>query len=126
MNGITIRVYVESSSKTIHAADMDTIGHPMCTQTRSPVDKLGVGRDYFPQDQIVLLDAVTRAAQKMEFTVEVVDVSKYSFFRRYRSKGNVPRIEIAFETGQSDIVLDSIPTSDELVKLIQDSQFLFH
>ena len=48
---------------------MDTIGHPVCTNTRSPADKMGAGGRFLPQDQRLLLDAVGRVAEYLRLEV---------------------------------------------------------
>ncbi|MHA2205510.1 MAG: hypothetical protein ACXABC_06600 [Candidatus Thorarchaeota archaeon] len=120
MNDQILRVYIESSSMTIQAADMETISHPQCTNTRSPVDKLGAGDRYIPEDQRLLLDAVGRVAEKLNFELEVIDVSQYPFLKRLRSKGIIPRLEVG------NLVLEGIPTSDEIIQSISESKDLFH
>jgi hypothetical protein len=105
---------------TIQAADMETISHPQCTNTRSPVDKLGAGDRYIPEDQRLLLDAVGRVAEKLNFELEVIDVSQYPFLKRLRSKGIIPRLEVG------NLVLEGIPTSDEIIQSISESKALFH
>ncbi|MHA2084129.1 MAG: hypothetical protein ACXAEB_10445 [Candidatus Thorarchaeota archaeon] len=120
MNEQILRVYIESSSMTIQPADMETIGHPQCTNTRSPADKLGAGDRYLPQDQRLLLDAVGRVAEKLNFEVEVIDVSQYALLKRLRSKGIIPRLEVG------DLVLEGIPTSDEIIQSISESKAVLH
>ncbi|MGY5876558.1 MAG: hypothetical protein RTU30_12490 [Candidatus Thorarchaeota archaeon] len=106
----TLRVYIKSESKTVQAADMETISHPQCTGTRSPVDSLGKSGFMITQDQQILLDAVTRAADRIDAIIEIVDVSQFGLRKRLSFKGDIPRIEIGSET------LTGIPTSDEIVE----------
>ena len=108
-----LKVYIRTKSETIQAADMETIGHPMCTNTRSPVDKLGKGGVILTQDQQILLDAVTRAGEKLELKVEIINISEYGFFKRLRLKEVVPRIEFR---GQ---ILEGVPDSQEIIQFVR-------
>jgi hypothetical protein len=108
-----LKVYIRTKSETIQAADMETIGHPMCTNTRSPVDKLGKGGVMLTQDQQILLDAVTRASEKLDLKVEVIDISEYSLFKRLRLKEIVPRIEYCGQT------LEGLPDSQAVIQFVR-------
>ncbi len=112
-NSEKLRVFIKSESKTIQAADMDTIGHPLCTQTWSPTDKLGKGEIMLSQEQQILLDAVYRAAAKTRLEVEIIDISKYGLIKRLTTKEKIPRIEFR------EYTLEGIPCSDEIVKLVE-------
>ncbi len=107
-----LKVYIRTKSETIQAADMDTIGHPICTNTRSPVDKLGKGGVILTQDQQILLDAVTRAAEKLGFAVDVIDISGYGLFKKLRLKEVVPRIEF------NGHILEGLPDSQEIIQFV--------
>ncbi len=112
---VILRVYIKSESKTIQAADMDTIGHPLCTQTRSPADKLGMSGYLLPHDQQILLDASIRAAKSLDIPLEIIDASDYGLLKRFKSKEVIPRIEIG------DLVIVGLPTSEEIVAAAKQS-----
>jgi len=107
----TIRVFIESKSTTIQAADMDTVGHPICTRSNATDwgNSVGEAGNVTPQDHLILLDAASRAAKKLGCPVEVLDLSDYSFWQKRRLKGVIPRIEIG------DEILTGLPTSDEII-----------
>ncbi|OLS29564.1 MAG: hypothetical protein ThorAB25_15880 [Candidatus Thorarchaeota archaeon AB_25] len=110
---VKVRVFIESESRTIQAADMDTVGHPECTQTNSSDwgnGALGKGGRAIPQEHLILLDAASRAAEKLGLNLEVVDISVFSFFQKRKLKGSIPRIEIG------EKILTGLPTSDEIVR----------
>lgn len=107
-----LKVYIRTQSETIQAADMDTIGHPLCTNTRSPVDKLGKGGIILTHDQQILIDAAIRAANNLGFEVKVIDISGYGLFKRLRLKEVVPRIEFCGH------VLEGLPDSQEIIQFV--------
>jgi len=108
----TLRVFIESKSTTIQAADMDTVGHPNCTRTNSTDwrNSVGKGGAMIPQEQLILLDAASRAAEKLGCKIEVIDLSSLGFMERRRVKGVIPRIEIGKQT------ITGLPMSDEIVE----------
>lgn len=110
-----IRVFIESKSETVQAADMDTVGHPECTGTNATHWGNSAGKvgHLIPQEHLILLDAASRAATKMECDLEVIDVPNYGFIQKIRSKGSIPRIEIG------ERILTELPTSDEIVAYCQ-------
>ncbi len=114
---LKIRVFVESESRTIHAADMDTIGHPMCSSTNTSDwgNALGKASRALPQDHSILVDAASRDAERLGLSLEIVDISNYSFFQKRKMKELIPRIEIGEET------LTGRPTSDEIVEQLKSS-----
>ncbi len=111
---LAIRVIIESQSATIQAADMDTIGHPYCTGTNSTdwANSAGKAGNVIPQEHLILVDAASRAAQKLGCRVEIIDMSNYSFRQKRKLKGVIPRIEIENQ------ILTGLPTSDEIVNCI--------
>ena len=111
----TLRVFIESKSQTLQAADMDTVGHPICSGTNSTdwSNATGKAGRMVPEEHRILLDAATRAAEKLACAIEVIDVSNYGFFQKMRSKGIIPRIEIG------EWILTGLPTSDEIVQYCQ-------
>jgi hypothetical protein len=113
---VKVRVFIESESRTIQAADMDTVGHPLCTNTNSSDwvnSALGEGGRAIPQEHLILLDVASRAAEKLGLNLEIIDISKYSFFQKRKLKGRIPRIEIG------EITLTGLPTSDEIVERVR-------
>ena len=55
---VKVRVFIESKSETLQAADMDTVGHPMCTGTNASdwgAITLGMSGKLVPQDHLILL-----------------------------------------------------------------------
>lgn len=117
MNGnVKVLVFIKSESRTIQAADMDTIGHPECTNTNATDwanGALGMGGRAIPQEQSILLDAASRAAKKLGLDLEIVDISKFGFLQKRKLKGQIPRIEIG------EITLTGLPTSDEIVEQVR-------
>ena len=113
-----VRVFIESKSATIQAADMETVGHPECTRTNTSDwgnGALGKGGRVIPQEHLILLDAASRAAKKLDLDLEIVDKSDFSYFQKRKMKGVVPRIEIGEET------FTGLPTSDEIVRHLRSS-----
>ena len=111
-----IKIYIESSSHTFAAADMDTVGHPLCTGTNASswgADTLGKEGRILPQEHLILLDAVSRAAEKLGVNLEVVDISEFSFFQKRKLKKVIPSIEIG------ERVITGLPTSDEIVEVVR-------
>lgn len=111
---LTIRVFIESTSATIQAADMDTVGHPNCTRTNATDwgNSVGKSGNMSPQEHLILVDAAMRAAKKLGCQVEVIDISNFSFWQKRKLKGVIPRIEIENE------IITGLPTSDEIVNCI--------
>ena len=113
-----IRIYIESRSQTLQAADMDTVGHPVCTGTNTSDwggGALGKGGKMVPQEHLILLDAASRAAEKLSVNLEIVDISELSYFQRRKLNKVMPRIEIG------EKIITGLPTSDEIVSLVQSS-----
>ena len=111
----TIRIFIKSQSQTIQAADMDTLGHPVCTGS-NPTNwgnATGKAGRMIPEEHRILLDAVSRASERLDCEVEVIDISEYGFFQRRKLKGIIPRVEIG------DRILTGLPTSDEIVACCQ-------
>jgi len=110
-----LRVFIKSESRTLQSADMDTIGHPMCTGTNTSDWGNAAGKSdrIIPEDHRILLDAASRAAKKLACNLEVIDVSSYGFLQKLRSKEIIPRIEIG------ERILTGLPTSDEIVASCQ-------
>ena len=66
-----------------------------------------------PQEHLILLDAASRAAEKLGINLEVVDISEFSFFQKRKLKKVIPSLEIG------EKVITGLPTSDEIVEVIQ-------
>jgi hypothetical protein len=114
---LAIRIFVESKSQTLQGADMDTIGHPQCTQTNATnwgSGPLGASASGLSHEEQILLDAASRAAEKLGFPIDVVDVAEYGVLKKLRSRGKIPRIEIG------EIILTGLPTSDEIIASCQE------
>ena len=112
---LIIRIYIESISQTLQAADMDTVGHPFCTNTNASdwgCDTLGKEGLIIPHDHLILLDAASRAAGKLGMEIEVVDISKFGFFQKRKLKKTIPSIEIG------ERIITGLPTSDEIVEKV--------
>jgi len=111
---LNIVIYIESTSQTLQAADMDTVGHPFCTGTNASdwgSNTLGKEGRIVPQDHLILLDAASRAAEKLGINLEIIDYSEYSFFQKRKLKKLIPSIEIG------EKVISGLPTSDEIVEV---------
>lgn len=113
---LILKVFIESKSQTLQAADMDTVGHPMCTGTNTSDwgNAAGKAGRMIPEEHRILLDAASRAAEKLGCELEVVDVSDYGFIQKMRAKGVIPRIEIG------ERILTGLPTSNEIVESCQE------
>jgi len=111
---LKIRVFIESNSVTIQTADMDTVGHPYCSGTNATDwgNSLGKAGNMIPHEHLILLDAASRAADKLGCQIQVIDVSNYSFWEKRKLKGVIPRIEVG------DQILTGLPTSDEIVSYV--------
>ena len=110
-----LRVFIESKSQTLQAADMDTVGHPVCTGTNSTSwgDATGKAGRMVPEEHRILLDAASRASERLNCEMEVIDISEYGFIQRRKLKGVIPRIEIG------EMILTGLPTSDDIVNSCQ-------
>ncbi|MFW9768411.1 MAG: hypothetical protein ACFFF9_07925 [Candidatus Thorarchaeota archaeon] len=113
---LVLRVFIESKSATIQAADMDTVGHPNCTRTNATDwwNSVGKGGNMIPHEHLILLDAASRAAEKLDCQIEVIDIATFSFLKRRKVRGVVPRIEIGNQT------ITGLPTSDEIVEFTKE------
>ena len=95
---------------------METVGHPECTQTNTSDwanGALGKAGRVVPHEHLILLDAASRAAEKLGYPLEIVDVSDYGFFQKRKLKKQVPSIEVG------EVILTGLPTSDEIVSELQ-------
>ncbi|MFW9927214.1 MAG: hypothetical protein ACFFDM_10665 [Candidatus Thorarchaeota archaeon] len=108
-----LRVFIESKSQTLVAADMDTVGHPICTGTNTSDwgNATGKASRVIPEEHRILLDAASRAAEKLGCKIEVIDIASLGFMERRKVKGVIPRIEI----GEQTII--GLPMSDEIVEI---------
>ncbi|MHA1943028.1 MAG: hypothetical protein ACW96M_01400 [Candidatus Thorarchaeota archaeon] len=116
-----VKVFIESNSVTIQGADMETVGHPECTQTNTSDwanGALGKSGRVVPHEHLILLDAASRAAKKLGLDLEIVDKSDFSYFQKRKMKGAIPRIEVG------EVTFTGIPTSDEIVGHMQLSSII--
>ncbi len=113
---LKLTIYIESNSQTLQSADMDTIGHPICTGTNASdwgSESLGKEGSFIPQDHRILLDAAGRAAEKLGITLGIIDIAKYGYFQKRKLKKVIPSIEMG------EKVITGLPTSDEIVDVVQ-------
>jgi hypothetical protein len=116
--GTKVRIFIESKSETIQSADMDTVGHPVCSGTNTSDwgnGTTGKAATMMPQEHRILLDAASRAAEKLGLELDIVDISDFGFFQRRKMKKVIPSIEIG------ELILTGLPTSDEIVHRVQSS-----
>ncbi|MFW9965125.1 MAG: hypothetical protein ACFFCX_16255 [Candidatus Sifarchaeia archaeon] len=112
---VIVRVFIESRAETFQAADMDTVGHPICTGTNTSNwtnGSLGKGGRVIPQEHLILLDAASRAANRLGFNLEIVDIADFGFLQKRRMKQHIPRVEIG------SVILTGLPTSDDIVNRV--------
>ncbi len=113
---LKVKVFIESRSETFQAADMDTVGHPVCTGTNTTdweSGSLGKGGRIVPQEHMILLDAASRAAEKLGLALEIIDISDLGFFQKRKMKQFAPRVEIG------EVILTGLPTSSEIVEKVR-------
>ena len=82
----------------------------------SVLNRSGKADRTFPNEQLIFLDAVTRAIDQTGIKYEIVDIGEWGFFKRLlvdRSLA-VPRLEY------NGRVLESIPTTSEILKFISE------
>lgn len=60
------------------------------------------------------MDAAVRVSEKMRWNLEIIDITKYGFMKKLRSREIVPRIECEGK------ILLGIPTSDEIIAYFTD------
>ncbi|MFW9910001.1 MAG: hypothetical protein ACFFEF_15645 [Candidatus Thorarchaeota archaeon] len=111
MAAIKLTLYVKSMKVSTSSADMDSVGHQCANPMRTGAyNRMGSQEIFLNQEQSILLDAAIRASDKMKWELEIVDVLKYGFLKRIKSKDAVPRIEVNGKT------LVGSPTSDEIIQ----------
>ena len=110
---ITIEVFVSSKKVSTQGADMDSLGHQCANPMQTgALDRMGKGDVFLPQNQCILLDAVIRASEKMGWNYNIVNVSDFSWWKKYRSKEPVPRIEY------DGHILEGTPMSNDIIQFV--------
>lgn len=69
------------------------------------------------QKQGILLDAATRACDRMKWNLVIEDVSKWGFLKKLRCKEAVPRL---VGNGRIMTVNPTSPSSDEIIRFFTD------
>lgn len=69
------------------------------------------------QKQGILLDAATRACDRMKWNLVIEDVSKWGFLKKLRYKEAVPRL---VGNGRIMTVNPTSPSSDEIIRFFTD------
>ena len=114
----TLRVFVKSKKVTIESSDL-TWGGNNCRQPMgtSKDNKSGKASGTYPVEHMIVLDAVTRAADETDIHLEIVDMNDWGVLKKLRNIGSstIPRIE--YNGG----VLHGTPTSSEIVEFVSNN-----
>ena len=110
MSQITITLFIKSEKVSMFSADIESLGHACASPMRTGAhDRMGSELGMLPQHHRILLDAATRACEKMDWIFEIEDISKYGFTKRIRANQKVPRLQC------NGKILTGMPTSDEII-----------
>jgi hypothetical protein len=82
----------------------------------SAFNRSGKAGRTFPNEQIIFLDAVTRAIDQTNIAYEIIDIGEWGIVKRLRADRSeaIPRLEY------DGRFLESIPTANEIVQFISD------
>ncbi len=117
MAKLNLTLYLKSRKISTSSADMDSVGHRCASPMRTGAyDRMGSESALYEPEQAMLLDAALRACEKMDWMLQVVDVSKYGFMKKIRSKEKIPRLE----SNEKTIV--GTPTSLEIIEFFCKEQ----
>ncbi|MFW9979451.1 MAG: hypothetical protein ACFFEJ_15310 [Candidatus Thorarchaeota archaeon] len=112
-----LTLYIKSMKISTSSADIESLGHQCASPMRTGAyDRMGSEAALFEPQQAMLLDAAIRACDKMDWTLKVIDVSKYGFRKRIQSKGKVPRLE-----GNNKTMIGT-PTSVEIIEFFSEEK----
>ncbi|MHA1908059.1 MAG: hypothetical protein ACW98Y_12240 [Candidatus Thorarchaeota archaeon] len=110
-------LFIKSEKISTSSADIESLGHRCANPMRTGAhDRMGSEIGFLSNDQLLLLDAATRACEKRYWDLELVDVSKYSLMKRIGLKETVPRLEC---NGKS---MTGTPTSDEIIQFFRENE----
>ncbi|MHA2425428.1 MAG: hypothetical protein ACXAEF_11620 [Candidatus Thorarchaeota archaeon] len=110
-------LFIKSEKISTSSADIDSLGHQCANPMRTGAhNRMGGEIGFLSNVQLLLLDAATRACEKMNWDLELVDVSKYSLMKRIRMKETVPRLEC------NGKIMTGTPTSDEIIQFLRENE----
>ncbi|MFW9849218.1 MAG: hypothetical protein ACFFF4_08755 [Candidatus Thorarchaeota archaeon] len=112
MSKLKLVLFIKSEKVSTSSADTESLGHACASPMRTGAyDRMGSEIGFLNNDQLLLLDAATRACERMKWDLEIVDVSKYSLMKRIREKETIPRLECDGK------IMTGIPTSDMIIQV---------
>ena len=116
MRKIKLVLLVKSEKVSTSSADIESLGHACASPMRTGAhDRMGSELGFLSNDQLLLLDSTTRACEKMNWDLELIDVAKYSVLKKLRMKETVPRLENNGKT------MTGTPTSDEIIHFFSEN-----
>lgn len=114
MRNLEITLYIKSERLSTSCVDLDSVGHQCASPLRTGAyDRMGSEAVRVKQEDQILLDAAIRACERMKWNLIIEDVSTWSFLRKLKSKGTVPRLEANHK------ILIGNPTSDEIIQFFK-------
>lgn len=112
---VQIQLYIESSKVRLSPVEIDSAG-ASCQQPyhNGPYGTPGETGKTLSSDQMILIDAVSRAADISGLDFEIIDTGTWGFVKKLTSNKShpIPRIEY---NGQ---ILLGIPPSNEIVEFL--------
>jgi len=116
LSNLEVTLYIESERLSTSCVDIGSLGHQCANPMRTGAyDRMGSEAIRVKQEDQILLDAVIRACERMKWSLMVEDVSRWSFLKRFKSKGTIPRLEAKGK------ILTGTPTSDEIIQFFKDN-----
>ncbi len=117
MAKLNLILYIKSKRISTSSVDLDSVGHNCANPLRTgALDRMGSESVFQDPEQALLIDAAVRACDKMDWTLEVVDVAKYGLIKRIRSNEEVPRLEA---NGKP---MYGVPTSREIIEFYSEEK----
>ncbi len=116
MSKLKLVLFIKSEKVSTSSADTESLGHACASPMRTGAyDRMGSEIGFLSNDQLLLLDAASRACERMKWELEIVDISKYSLMKKIREKEPIPRLEFEGK------VMTGIPTSDEIIQVFNEN-----
>ncbi len=112
-----LRVFIKSQKVTILSSDLNWGGNNCAQPMGTGIsNRSGKASGTIPHDQLIVLDAVTRAVDHTGIDYQIVDIGQWGFLKRLRTARSltVPRIEY------NGKVLEGTPTTNEIVQFISE------